>query len=75
MTERSPIDVRVLEAIKDVMDYLNSFRYDDSDSMVDYFSTNFYYHVSIGKYEKPCVIKPPINWKLEDKSKKEINVA
>lgn len=75
MTERSPIDVRVLSAIKDVMDYLNSFRYDDSDGQVDYFDTNFYYHVSIGKYEKPCIVKPPKNWKLTDNSKKEVSVA
>lgn len=76
MNERSPIDIRVLEAIKDVMNYLNSFRYDDSDAMVDYFNTNFYYHVSIGKgKDKPCIIKTPKNWKLKDNTKKEIKIA
>lgn len=28
--------------MKDVIEYLQSFNYDDSDSMVDYFDTNFY---------------------------------
>lgn len=31
----------------------NSFNYDDSDSMIDYFHTNFYLHVAIGKWDKP----------------------
>jgi hypothetical protein len=30
-----------------------SFNYDDSDSMIDYFDTNFYLHLEIGKWDKP----------------------
>lgn len=30
------------EVMLDAMMYLNSYRYDDSDGMIDYFSTNFY---------------------------------
>lgn len=29
--------------LDDVDDYVNSYRYDDSDGMIDYFDTNFYY--------------------------------
>lgn len=29
------------------------FNYDDSDSMIDYFSTNFHLHLEIGKWNKP----------------------
>lgn len=75
MIERSPIDIRVLSAIKDVMDYLQSYNYDDSDSMTDYFDCGFYFHVSIGKYNKPCIVKEPKSWKLADKSKKEVKIA
>lgn len=76
MTERSPIDIRVLDAIKDVKNYVNSFVFDDSDSQIDYFNRNMYYHISIGKgYDKPCVVKAPKNWKLTDKSKKEVKIA
>lgn len=75
MTERSPIDIRVLSAIKDVMNYLQSFNWSDCDSSVDYFNVNFYYNISIGKYNKPCVVKEPKSWKLADKSKKEIKVV
>lgn len=76
MTERSPIDIRVLSVIADVMNYLTSFRFDDSDGQIDYYCTNFYMNVSIGRgRDKPCVVKEPKNWKLSDKSKKEVKVA
>ncbi len=76
MAEKNPIDVRVLDAISDVMNYLKSFNYDDSDSMTDYFNCGFYMDVSIGKgRNKPCVIKTPKNWKITDNSKKEVFVA
>ena len=32
---------------------MNSYNYDDSDGMVDYFNTNFYGYVKIGKWDKP----------------------
>lgn len=32
---------------------MNSYNYDDSDGMVDYFNTNFYGYVHIGKWDKP----------------------
>lgn len=37
----------------DVVEFINSYRYDDSDGMIDYFDTNFYYDVSVGKWDKP----------------------
>lgn len=36
---------------------LNSYNYNDSDGMVDYFDTNFYGGVQIGKWDKPFVVK------------------
>lgn len=36
---------------------LNSYNYDDSDGMVDYFDTNFYGGVQIGKWDKPFVVE------------------
>lgn len=76
MAERSPIDIRVLDAIRDVMNYLRSYNREDIDSMTDYFDVKFYFDVSIGKgRDKPCVVKAPKNWKLTDNSKKEVSVA
>jgi len=46
------------EVLKDIEVLVNSFRYDDSDARVDYFSTNFYPHLYIGKYKKPLKIVP-----------------
>lgn len=37
----------------DVVELINSYRYDDSDGMIDYFDTNFYLDVSVGKWDKP----------------------
>lgn len=38
-----------------ISEFLDSYRFDDSDAMVDYFCTNFYYFLSIGKWDKPFV--------------------
>ena len=39
--------------LKDVYDQLMSYRYDDSDGMIDYFDTNFYHSFNLGKWDKP----------------------
>lgn len=41
----------------DASRFLNQYRYDDSDSMTDYFSTNFYIHTAIGRWNKPFVVE------------------
>ena len=41
------------EIMKYVYRLSNSFNYDDSDSMIDYFNTNYYLHLNIGKWDKP----------------------
>lgn len=38
---------------------MNSYNYDDSDGMVDYFDTNFYGYVNIGKWDKPYEVSQP----------------
>jgi len=52
-----PEDKRITEKAKEVLikvnDFINSYRYDDSDGMIDYFDTNFYYNLNIGKWDKP----------------------
>ena len=37
----------VFEALDDITAYANSFRYNDSDGMIDYFDTNFFLHIEI----------------------------
>ena len=34
-------------------DLINSYNFDDSEAMIDYFHVNFYSHLSIGKWDKP----------------------
>lgn len=34
-----------------------SYNFDDSDAQIDYFHTNFYLHLSVGKYGKPFTQK------------------
>lgn len=39
--------------LKDVLAFIESYHYDDSDGMIDYFCTNFYYDLSVGTWDKP----------------------
>lgn len=44
--------------LKDVYDFMQSYNYDDSDSMIDYFSVHFYSSIYIGKWDKGFKIIP-----------------
>ena len=44
--------------LDDVYNFMQSYRYDDSDGMIDYFSTNFYGSFNIGKWNKGFKIVP-----------------
>ena len=50
-------DFHLTEKAKDVISkalkIINAYNFDDSDSQIDYFHTNFYSHFSIGKWDKP----------------------
>lgn len=35
-----------------IMQIINKYHYDRSDSMTDYFDTNFYIHLEVGRYDK-----------------------
>ncbi len=41
------------EALKKIYNFINSYNYDDSDAQTDYFDTNFYVHMGVGKWDKP----------------------
>lgn len=41
------------EILQDAFDFAQTYNFDDSDSMVDYFHTNFYNGMSIGKWDNP----------------------
>lgn len=43
-TEYKPV---FLDKIKAVAQIIANYRYDDSNSMVDYFDANFYYNISV----------------------------
>ena len=42
-----------LAMFAEIIEVMNSYRMDDSDGMIEYFHTNFYPHVAIGKWNKP----------------------
>lgn len=44
--------------LQDVYAFMQSYNYDDSDSMIDYFSCNFYGSFSIGKWNKGFKVVP-----------------
>lgn len=45
------------EVMADVYAFAKSFNYDDSDAMTDYFDTNFYMSMGIGKWDRPFIRK------------------
>lgn len=53
-------DYTLTDEAKEMMTYCkdlaDSFNFDDSDAQVDYFHTNFYMHLGIGKWDKPVVV-------------------
>ena len=44
---------RAKEVLKNICDHINSYNFDDSDAMTDYFHCNFYLTMGIGTYDKP----------------------
>lgn len=44
----------ILNVLIDINTFVKSYNYNDSDAMIDYFNTNFYYHLAIGQSDKPA---------------------
>lgn len=44
--------------LNDVYQFMQSYNYDDSDGMIDYFNTNFYSSIYIGKWNKGFKVVP-----------------
>lgn len=63
--EKDELTPEVFTALDDVTTYANSFRYNDSDGMIDYFDTNFYLDISVSKEYK--VIDPKAKKTKESK--------
>lgn len=40
---------------KDLVKFIQSFNYDDSEAITDYFDTNFYLNVEIGRWDRPFI--------------------
>ena len=57
---------RAKEVLKNVCDCVMSYNFDDSDSMTDYFCTNFYLTLGVDTYKKPYKVELP---KLDCKGK------
>lgn len=62
----------VFEALDDVTSYANSFNYDDSDGMIDYFDTNFFLHIEIEEGYK--LIEPKTRKQNEAKTVEPANI-
>ena len=52
----SVLTAPIKEILADVYSELNSYNYDSSDPMTDYFDTNFYVHINIGRWDRPYVV-------------------
>jgi hypothetical protein len=59
--------------LKDIYSMLSSYNFDDSDSSIDYFHTNFYITLQIGKWNRPFEVVEKtarINSSKETKAKR-----
>jgi hypothetical protein len=65
--ENDGLTDRAKEVLQNVCNRLNSYNFDDSDIMTDYFHCNFYLHINIGDYLHPYSVVVP---KLKHKGKK-----
>ena len=65
----------VKHVMSDACDYMNSYNYNDSDAMIDYFDTNFYTDIRIGDYDKPYEIKATKKARVEKGVSEEIKQA
>ena len=43
------------EVLKRVTKIVQSYNYSDCDAQIDYFDVNFYFHLSVGRWDKPLV--------------------
>jgi len=43
------------ESLKKINEIITGYHWDESDSSVDYFNCNFYYHISLGKWDKDFI--------------------
>jgi hypothetical protein len=60
---------RAREVMSNVYDFVKSYNFDDSDSMTDYFHTNFYMNLGIGTYAHPYkIIIPKLNERKGDRA-------
>lgn len=60
--------------LSSVYNFANSFNYDDSDSMIDYFDRRFYLHLNIGKWDKPFKVVPKTEKTAEKQSVSGIEI-
>lgn len=71
---RCVLTEQAIGVLKDVQQFINSYNYNDSDSMIDYFSTNFYSHLDIGKWDKPFKVvekTPRVKAPAKESTKKQ----
>jgi hypothetical protein len=52
-TTRMTLHDECIEAMKFAAGLAQGFNFDDSDPMTDYFHTNFYLHMHVGRWDKP----------------------
>lgn len=46
---------KAYDVLKEVVDIVNYYNYDNSDIQTDYFDVNFYFHLGIGRWDRPFV--------------------
>jgi len=48
---------QAVETLNTVIEIGNRENWDNSNSQIDYFDVNYYFHLAIGKWDKPFIVK------------------
>lgn len=60
VSQNEELSDRAKEIMENVIAYVESWNFDDSDIMTDYFHVNFYVHFEIGRYGKSYEYRDPM---------------
>lgn len=59
------------DVVKNILGFILSYHYDDSDGRVDYFDTNFYLDISVGNHTRPFTYEPVLIGKKKKSAPKQ----
>lgn len=70
-SEDKELTERAQDIVDNIQNYMNSFNYDHSDSMTDYFDRNFYDNIEFGNRRTPFKVETVRSRRMSGEAPKE----